>query len=58
MDVSILICTIPSRNDMFVKLYQRLNILKNTADIEVEILYDETLDITIGEKKKQVIGAG
>jgi len=55
MDVSILICTIPSRNDMFVKLYQRLNILKNTADIEVEILYDETLDITIGEKRNRLL---
>lgn len=55
MDVSVLICTIPERKHMFGPLYQRLNYLKNKVSIRVEILYDETLDITIGEKRNRLL---
>ena len=55
MDVSVLICTIPERNRMFATLYQRLTDLKNKVSIQVEILYDDTLDITIGEKRNRLL---
>jgi len=55
MDVSVLICTIPDRNEMFVSLYKRLNLLKNNASIRVEILYDDALGITIGEKRNRLL---
>jgi hypothetical protein len=40
---------------MFGPLYQRLNDLKNKVSIRVEILYDDTLDITIGEKRNRLL---
>ena len=55
MDVSVLICTIPERKHMFGPLYKRLNDLKNKVSIRVEILYDDTLDITIGEKRNRLL---
>ena len=55
MDVSVLICTIPERNHMFISLYQRLTDLKNKTSISVEILYDDTLDVTIGEKRNRLL---
>ena len=55
MDVSVLICTIPERNRMFATLYQRLTDLKNKVSIQVEILYDDTLDVTIGEKRNRLL---
>jgi hypothetical protein len=55
MDVSVLICTIPERNHMFGPLYRRLNDLKNNVNIRVEILYDDALDITIGEKRNRLL---
>lgn len=51
MDVSILICTIPARKQMFDSLFIRLNELKDGVDILVEILYDDSVDITIGENE-------
>jgi len=55
MDVSVLICTIPKRAHMFVPLYRRLMELKNRVSIQVEILYDNTLDISIGEKRNRLL---
>ena len=55
MDVSVLICTIPDRNNMFVSLYNRLIDLKNKANIHIELLYDDTLGITIGEKRNKLL---
>jgi hypothetical protein len=55
MDVSVLVCTIPARSHMFVPLYRRLTDLKNKVSIQVEILYDNTLDITIGEKRNRLL---
>ncbi|MFY7730449.1 MAG: glycosyltransferase family A protein [Flavobacterium sp.] len=55
MDVSVLICTIPDRNDMFVSLYKRLNDLKSKVSIQIEILYDDALGITIGEKRNKLL---
>jgi glycosyltransferase involved in cell wall biosynthesis len=55
MDVSVLICTIPKRAHMFVPLYQRLIDLTNRVSIRVEILYDDTLGITIGEKRNRLL---
>lgn len=55
MDVSVLICTIPERKHMFVPLYTRLAEMINDVSINVEILYDETLDITIGEKRNRLL---
>jgi glycosyltransferase involved in cell wall biosynthesis len=40
---------------MFVSLYKRLNLLKNNASIRVEILYDDALGITIGEKRNRLL---
>jgi hypothetical protein len=55
MDVSVLICTIPERKHMFVPLYTRLTEMINDVSIKVEILYDETLGITIGEKRNRLL---
>jgi hypothetical protein len=55
MDVSVLICTIPDRNEMFVSLYKRLIYLKDKVSIRVEILYDDALGITIGEKRNRLL---
>ena len=55
MDVSILICTIPERKQMFESLLQRLNELKNDVGILVEILYDDSVDITIGTKRNVLL---
>ena len=55
MNVSVLICTIPKRAHMFVPLYRRLIDLTSRVSIRVEILYDDTLDITIGEKRNRLL---
>ena len=55
MDVSILICTIPARKQMFDSLFTRLNELKNGVDISVEILYDDSVGITIGAKRNALL---
>jgi glycosyltransferase involved in cell wall biosynthesis len=55
MDVSVLICTIPKRRSMFDKLHTRLTYLTSNVSIKVELLYDDTLDITIGEKRNRLL---
>ncbi len=55
MDVSVLICTIPERSHMFVPLYTRLTELKSRVSIQIELLYDNNLDITIGEKRNRLL---
>jgi hypothetical protein len=54
-DISILICTIPSRISLFVKLLNRINILKRTTKLLVEILFDDDTTITVGEKRNKLV---
>ena len=55
MDVSVLICTMPERKRMFASLYARLDLLKDSVDLHIELLYDDTLGITIGEKRNLLL---
>ncbi len=55
MDVSILICTIPARKQMFDSLFARLVEMKKGVGILVEILYDDSENITIGAKRNALL---
>ena len=56
MKLSILICTIPQRQDLFNNIYAKI---KNQIDLYgkglVEILYDSQIDITTGNKRNLLI---
>jgi hypothetical protein len=54
-DLSVLICTIPSRNKLFVKLLNRLTLLKQSTNLSIQILYDSTLTISIGQKRNLLL---
>ena len=55
MDVSILICTIPARKQMFDSLFTRLDKMRNGVGILVEILYDASEHTTIGMKRNALL---
>jgi len=50
-DLSVLICTISSRNELFVKLLNRLTLLKQSTNLSIEVLYDSSGNISIGKKR-------
>ena len=50
-DVTIMICTIPSRQTMFDKLMQRIKRLIENSSIKIEIVTDCSTDISIGIKR-------
>lgn len=54
-DLSILICTIPSRISLFVNLLNRLHVLKTKTNLLVEILFDDSENISIGEKRNKLV---
>lgn len=55
-DMSVLICTIPSRKNMFYNLMNDINKLKQTSSLAIEVLYDDRLNITVGEKRNALLG--
>jgi hypothetical protein len=54
-DISVLICTIPSRASMFSRLICRLSTLISKLSIKVELLCDDRTDITIGKKRNDMV---
>jgi hypothetical protein len=55
-DLSVLICTIPLRKHMFVDILNRLTLLKQTTTLSIEVLFDATINFTIGEKRNKLLG--
>jgi len=57
MILSILICTIPSRREMFQSLYGKIigQISGCCAENEVEVLWDENTNITTGRKRNFLV---
>jgi hypothetical protein len=54
-DISVLICTIPSRNTLFLKLFEKINYLIKSLSIKVEVLFDNSTDISIGTKRSLLL---
>ena len=54
-DVSVLICTIPSRVYLFALLLNRIAKLKQTTSLRIEVLFDDDTDITIGKKRQKLL---
>jgi hypothetical protein len=54
-DISILICTIPSRKDMFIDLLNSIQKLKQTSSLAIEVIYDSRFEISIGEKRNSLL---
>lgn len=54
-DISVLVCTIPSRATMFAPLICRLSKLINKLSIKVEILCDDRVGVTIGKKRNDMV---
>jgi len=54
-DVTILICTIPSRIHMFVDLLNNITRLKQKTRLTIEVLFNKNENITIGEKRNWLL---
>jgi hypothetical protein len=54
-DVSVLICTIPTRHEEFVTLLNDIENYKKQVDIRIEVLFDCRLDISIGKKRQELL---
>jgi hypothetical protein len=54
-DVSILICTIPSRKHMFINLWNSIQKLIQSLTLTVEVLYDDSLNMSIGQKRNSLL---
>lgn len=54
-DLSVLICTIPSRIHMFITLLNKLHTLQRNTKLLVEILFDDNEKNTIGEKRNNLV---
>lgn len=55
MKLSILICTIPERQWMFLSLYKVLQDIIDSDGMPVELLWDNSPDITIGQKRNLLL---
>jgi hypothetical protein len=54
-DLSVLICTIPARHTMFIEILNRLTLLKQSTTLSIEVLFDNTEKISIGEKRNRLL---
>lgn len=54
-DVSVLICTIITRFDMFIDLWNTINKIKQSSRLAIEVLYDGRGNINIGEKRNDLL---
>ena len=54
-DVSILICTIPSRHHLLSTLLEDIELYKKNVNIKVEVIFDSRTDISIGKKRNSLI---
>jgi len=53
--LSVLIATMPSRKDMFTSLTSKLLCQVSKYESSVELLYDDTMGINIGDKRNQLL---
>lgn len=54
-DVSVLICTIPKRKNMFIGLINYINKLKQKSSLNIQVLHNDDLNISIGAKRNKLI---
>lgn len=54
-DLTVMICTIPSRYTMFIDLWNSINKLKQNTTLSVEVLYDSRKNVNIGEKRNYLL---
>jgi len=54
-DVSILICTIPSRHYLLSTLLEDIELYKKNINIKVEVIFDSRTDISVGKKRNSLI---
>jgi len=54
-DVSVLICTIPSRRAMFIELLNRMTLLKQKTSLQIEVLWDNDMKYSVGEKRNKLV---
>jgi hypothetical protein len=55
-DISVLICTMPTREDQFKKLHAKLQVLASEVpSLKIEICSNAQMDINVGEKRDKLI---
>jgi hypothetical protein len=54
-DVSILICTVPSRHHLLSTLLEDIETHKKNVNIKVEVIFDSRSDISVGKKRNSLI---
>lgn len=54
-DVSLLICTIPTRQEIFSTLLEEIEVYKKQVSIKVQVLFDMRTDISVGQKRNDLI---
>ena len=56
-DISVLICTMPSRINQFTTLYKKISDLVADVDLKIEILSNDRMDIDVGTKRDNMLQA-
>jgi len=54
-DVSILICTVPSRHYLLSTLLEDIETHKKNVNLKVEVIFDSRTDISVGNKRNSLI---
>lgn len=54
-DISVMIPTIPSRKKMFIDLCNYINKLKQQSRLTIEVIYDDRIHPSIGEKRNYLL---
>ena len=54
-DVSVLICTIPERYSLLFTLVNKINTMKQSSRLNIEVLYDNRTNISVGEKRNDLL---
>jgi len=54
-DITVLICTMPSRKEQFTKLLEKLHTIIASVDLKIEIITDDRMDIDVGTKRENLL---
>jgi len=55
-DITVMICTLPTRSEMFARLVNKIVLLQRTSILRIQILHDDTgKEITIGAKRNRLL---
>jgi len=54
-DISVLICTMPSRIKQFTALYKKISALIADVDLKIEVLSNDRMDIDVGTKRDNML---